>query len=76
MRVIITALANGSSSLGEIYSKHIVLRQAAEESGIVQRVRAKRKESGRLLPLSFWCAEHARQLEGESPFDNLMEVKS
>jgi hypothetical protein len=24
----------------------------------------------------FWCAEHARQLEGESPFDNLMEVKS
>jgi hypothetical protein len=24
----------------------------------------------------FWCAEHVRQLEGESPFDNLMEVKS
>jgi hypothetical protein len=23
-----------------------------------------------------WCAEHIRQLEGESPFDNLMEVKS
>jgi hypothetical protein len=23
-----------------------------------------------------WCAEHVRQLEGESPFDNLMEVKS
>jgi hypothetical protein len=22
------------------------------------------------------CAEQARQLEGESPFDNLMEVKS
>jgi hypothetical protein len=22
------------------------------------------------------CAEHVRQLEGESPFDNLMEVKS
>jgi len=22
-----------------------------------------------------WCAEHVRQLEGESPFDNLMEVK-
>ena len=22
------------------------------------------------------CAEHAQQLEGESPFDNLMEVKS
>ena len=21
------------------------------------------------------CAEHVRQLEGESPFDNLMEVK-
>jgi hypothetical protein len=27
----------------------------------------------RAFPL---CAEHARQLEGESPFDNLMEVKS
>jgi hypothetical protein len=24
----------------------------------------------------FLCAEHVRQLEGESPFDNLMEVKS
>jgi hypothetical protein len=24
----------------------------------------------------YWCAEHVRQLEGESPFDNLMEVKS
>ena len=23
----------------------------------------------------FWCAEHVRQLEGESPFHNLMEVK-
>jgi hypothetical protein len=22
------------------------------------------------------CAEHVRQLEGENPFDNLMEVKS
>jgi hypothetical protein len=22
------------------------------------------------------CAEHVRQLEGESPFDNLVEVKS
>jgi hypothetical protein len=28
-------------------------------------------DSGLLL-----CAEHVRQLEGESPFDNLMEVKS
>jgi len=25
---------------------------------------------------TFVCAEHVRQLEGESPFDNLMEVKS
>jgi hypothetical protein len=25
---------------------------------------------------SHLCAEHVRQLEGESPFDNLMEVKS
>ena len=24
----------------------------------------------------FLCAEHVRQLGGESPFDNLMEVKS
>jgi hypothetical protein len=24
----------------------------------------------------FWCAEHVRQLGGESPLDNLMEVKS
>ena len=24
----------------------------------------------------FRCAEHVRQLEGESPLDNLMEVKS
>jgi hypothetical protein len=23
----------------------------------------------------FMCAEHVRQLEGESPFHNLMEVK-
>jgi hypothetical protein len=28
-----------------------------------------------VLPF-FLCAEHVRQLEGESPFDNLMEVKS
>ncbi len=27
-------------------------------------------------PAFMQCAEHARQLEGESPFDNLMEVKS
>jgi len=27
-------------------------------------------------PASLLCAEHVRQLEGESPFDNLMEVKS
>jgi hypothetical protein len=28
-------------------------------------------------PLAFFlCAEQVRQLEGESPFDNLMEVKS
>jgi hypothetical protein len=25
---------------------------------------------------SHLCAEHVRQFEGESPFDNLMEVKS
>src|ERR1035437_2263087 len=24
--------------------------------------------------LCIWCAEHVRQLEGESPFDSLMEV--
>jgi hypothetical protein len=24
----------------------------------------------------FLCAEHVRQFEGESPFDDLMEVKS
>jgi hypothetical protein len=39
-------------------------------------------ESARLLgrdpldPPNLLCAEHVRQLEGESPFDNLMEVKS
>ena len=33
-------------------------------------------EDRRLSPLSRLCAEHVRQLEGESPFDNLMEVKS
>ena len=27
-------------------------------------------------PSLLLCAEHVRQLEGESPFDNLMEVKS
>jgi len=26
-------------------------------------------------PAWSWCAEHVRQLEGESPLDNLMEVK-
>jgi hypothetical protein len=34
------------------------------------------KGGSRIAPAFFWCAEHARQLEGESPFDNLMEVKS
>jgi len=29
-----------------------------------------------LLYRLFLCAEHVRQLEGGSPFDNLMEVKS
>jgi CTP:molybdopterin cytidylyltransferase MocA len=33
-------------------------------------------EAGRPVPLCRLCAEHVRQLEGESPFDNLMEVKS
>jgi hypothetical protein len=34
-------------------------------------------EKGRPCGRPFsWCAEHVRQLEGESPFDNLMEVKS
>jgi hypothetical protein len=28
-----------------------------------------------LLPTLALCAEHVRQLEGESPFHNLMEVK-
>ena len=34
-------------------------------------------DGDRLLkqPVSVWCAEHVRQLEGESPFHNLMEVK-
>jgi hypothetical protein len=32
----------------------------------------KRAISGVFL---FMCAEHVRQLEGESPFHNLMEVK-
>ena len=27
-------------------------------------------------PAFFMCAEHVRQLGGESPLDNLMEVKS
>jgi hypothetical protein len=34
-------------------------------------------DSAGTLPVpAFLCAEHARHLEGESPFDNLMEVKS
>jgi hypothetical protein len=31
---------------------------------------------GRLARALLLCAEHVRQFEGESPFDNLMEVKS
>ena len=34
-----------------------------------------KREQGNLLPFLL-CAEHVRRLEGESPFDNLMEVKS
>ncbi len=29
-----------------------------------------------LIPALLTCAEYVRQLEGESRFDNLMEVKS
>jgi hypothetical protein len=29
-----------------------------------------------LVPGVLLCAVHGRQLEGESPFDNLMQVKS
>jgi len=36
---------------------------------------AKKGEGTRERAFSL-CAEHVRQLEGESPFDNLMEVKS
>ena len=31
---------------------------------------------GDLAASSVWCAEHVRQLGGESPLDNLMEEKS
>ena len=34
------------------------------------------RRQGRFGPAILLCAEHVRQLEGESPFDNLMEVKS
>jgi hypothetical protein len=35
------------------------------------------KKAVRVKPGGFFmCAEHVRRLEGESPFDNLMEVKS
>ena len=31
---------------------------------------------GSKISVALPCTEHVRQLEGESPFDNLMEVKS
>jgi hypothetical protein len=34
------------------------------------------QNEGREVAPCFLCAEHVRQLEGESPFDNQMEVKS
>ena len=40
------------------------------------RIQLDAEEAGPTSPVFFWCAEHVRQLEGESPFDNLMEVKS
>ncbi len=45
---------------------------------VLRHLRLRGGRSGRQLrlPAFFWCAEHVRQLEGESPFDNLMEVKS
>jgi hypothetical protein len=43
----------------------------------VNHIRVTRKlQEGRLWDGRPLCAEHVRQLEGGSPFDNLMEVKS
>jgi hypothetical protein len=42
--------------------------ESRKSPGLIQKPR----ENGAFL----LCAEHVRQLEGESPFDNLMEVKS
>jgi hypothetical protein len=41
-----------------------------------QNLSHKIKKAAGFPAASIWCAEHVRQLEGESPFDNLMEVKS
>ena len=45
-----------------------------------QQIAANRQQeagSGTVSTVPFWlCAEHVRQLGGESPLDNLMEVKS
>ena len=38
-------------------------------------VHAQQPTGGAAAPVPLLCAEHVRQLEGESPFHNLMEVK-
>jgi hypothetical protein len=37
--------------------------------------KASELERGTTVPRFFWCAEDVRQLGGESPLHNLMEVK-
>jgi hypothetical protein len=54
-----------------VYSELLwVLKQLPRAAGKPQR------EPGSDVRAFLLCAEHVRQLEGESPFDNLMEVKS
>jgi hypothetical protein len=51
-----------------------VTRQASQEPA--RTVSQPAEDFGKVSSAFFVCAEHVRQLEGESPFDNLMEVKS
>ncbi len=46
----------------------------ARVCGRVGRCPIKEKSPGIKSGAFYLCAEHVRQLEGESPFDNLMEV--
>jgi Uma2 family endonuclease len=69
-------LAAGGHTVWIVYARSRIV-EVFQAGGVIQELSGDQVlQAPELLPGFSMCAEHVRQLEGESPFDNLMEVKS